>query len=89
MFTEDGEFLIRDSQCRTCIFKKNSPHACDLERYLNEIREDKGTGFTGWRVCHDDMENKTRCCRGFWNAHKSDFVAGRIVQMLDIAKEVE
>lgn len=90
MFTEDGKFRIRNSRCSTCIFNKTSPHFRDLPRYLDQVREDKGNGFKGWRVCHDDMENKEdRCCRGFWNAHKNDFSAGRIAQMLDIVNEVE
>lgn len=71
-------FEVMAKQCATCIYRKDS--FMDLERLENQVRDHKGFGFAGYRVCHNST---TACCRGFWNAHKDEFQLGQLAQRLD------
>jgi hypothetical protein len=69
-------FKVRETQCETCIYRKDSP--LNLKSLEDQIR-DKYVGFKGHRICH---HSKDSCCRGFWNRHKDEFQMGQIAQRL-------
>src|SRR4051794_39884139 len=74
-----GRFRIQKKQCRTCIYRKDTP--LDLEHLEREVRNKFG-GFNGYRICHHSVD---ACCRGFWDRHKDEFAAGQIAQRLGLA----
>lgn len=78
-----GGFEVQKSQCRSCIYKRNSP--LNLKSLEAEIRDNYG-GFKGFRICH---HSTSVCCRGFWNRHKNKFATGQIAQRLGLVKFVE
>lgn len=73
-------FKVRETQCETCIYRKDSP--LDLRKLEDQIR-DKYVGFKGHRICH---HSKALCCRGFWNLHKNEFQMGQIAQRLHMVE---
>ena len=81
-------FKVNKKMCKTCIFRPNSPFSIDLDRYMDEITDEKGY-IKGWRICHEDASKKEVCCRGFWNCYKNNFQVGQIAQRLNLVEEVE
>lgn len=80
-------FRVRKHRCKTCIFGTRGNW--NLEELLGQIRDPAG-GFTGWRVCHHEQdEREERCCRGFWDKHKDDFQIGQVAQRLGVIREVD
>ena len=78
-------FLVRSTQCPTCIYHPLSPNRPkDLE---DKLRDDRGY-LQGYRVCHTERQTNI-CCRGFWNRNKDHFPLGQIAQRLDLVIEVE
>lgn len=72
-------FEVQARQCRTCIYRKDSP--LNLRALEAEIADPYMEGFfAGHRVCH---HSDTACCAGFWRRHKNDFAAGQVAQRLD------
>lgn len=78
-------FQVQRKQCRTCIYRKESP--LDLQRLEAAIADPQMPGFfMGYRVCHHSTDV---CCRGFWSQHKDDFAVGQIVQRLALVEYVD
>ena len=82
-------FKVRKHRCKTCIF--GSRVNWNLEELLDMIRDPENPeSFTSYRVCHDDQDNvPERCCRGFWDKHRNDFLLGRVAQIAGVVKEVD
>ncbi len=78
-----GSLKVQKQQCRTCIYRKDSP--LELEALENEVR-DEYLGFKGYRICH---HSDNACCRGYWNRHKDEFAAGQIAQRLGLVEFVQ
>ena len=76
-------FRVQRRQCKTCIYRKDSP--LNLKKLENDVRDRYG-GFKGFRVCH---HSEDACCRGFWNRHKWEFAAGQIAQRLNAVEYVD
>ena len=75
-------FRVQAHQCRTCIYRKDSP--LDIAKLEQDVR-DPYIGFKGHRICH---HSKDVCCRGFWDRHKDEFAAGQIAQRLNCVEFV-
>jgi len=75
-------FKVQQKQCKTCIYRPESP--LDLKTLEQAIADQHG-GFKGHRICHhsDDV-----CCRGFWERHKNQFQMGQIAQRLNMVEYV-
>ena len=78
---------IQKTKCNQCLFSKDrivtSKAAAEVVK--NCLKND--TYFS----CHKakikgDKDNV--CCKGFWDAHKSNFNLGRIAQRLNAVREV-
>jgi hypothetical protein len=77
-------FTVQRKQCRTCIYRRDSP--LDLKALEAAIADPRTKGFfAGYRICH---HSKSAFCRGFWNRHKNYFALGQIVQRLGGLVEV-
>ena len=76
-------FKVQRKQCKTCIYRKDSP--LDLAKLEGEIADRHG-GFDGWRVCH---HSEDVCCRGFWERHRDKFQMGQIAQRLGFVEFVD
>lgn len=78
---------IADKQCKTCIYRSDSP--LDLDKLESQVEDPyiKGS-FVGYRICHHFQDESEVCCRGFWNRHKDNFNLGRIAQRLGFVEFV-
>jgi hypothetical protein len=83
-------FAVMAQQCSTCIYRK-SWVGTPIEVLEDQVRETHrgATGFKGHRICHSQKRGGKACCRGFWNKHRNEFVAGQIAQRLDLVVYVE
>jgi len=82
-----GGFRVQRKQCKTCIYRANSP--LDIQRLEAQVK-DEHMGFKGYRVCHHGPGRGKNmvCCRGFWDRHKDEFALGQIAQRLDLVEFV-
>ena len=78
-------FLVRSTQCPSCIYHPDSPNV--VKSLEDRLRDDNGY-LQGYRVCHHEGQTNI-CCRGFWNRNKDRFTAGQVAQRLDLVVEVE
>jgi hypothetical protein len=80
-----GSFDVQSKQCRTCIYRPDSP--LNIVVLESQIADPRMRGFfTGHRTCH---HSDTACCRGFWDRHKDKFAAGQVAQRLNLVRFVE
>lgn len=87
MTEDDGTFPVQQTQCTTCIYKKQ--HRAMLPKLEAQIADPHLPGyFKGWRICHSTRRGKKSCCRGFWNRHKDHFTLGQLAQRLGLVRFV-
>ena len=80
---------VAATQCKTCIYRKDSPLGLDIKMLEAEIADPRMAGhFKGHRICHSFQDETGTCCRGFWNQHKDHFTAGQIAQRLGLVELV-
>jgi len=81
-------FQVQRRQCRSCIYRKDSP--LDLARLEQEIADPRMLGyFVGHRECHHARRGSGVCCAGFWARHADAFTAGQLAQRLGCVEFVD
>jgi len=76
-------FKVQKVQCKTCIYRPDSP--LDIQKLEADVADSYG-GFKGHRICHHSVD---ACCAGFWARHKDKFQLGQIAQRLGMVTFVE
>jgi len=75
-------FIVRATQCRTCIYRRDSP--LDLAGLERAIADPRLPGFfKGYRICHHTTAS---CCRGFWRRNRNNFTLGQLAQRLGFVR---
>ncbi len=77
---------IQKTKCNQCLFSKNRVVTPEVVAEIVKGCLNEDTYF----CCHKaTIKGKNNvCCRGFWDAHKSNFNLGRITQRLNSVREV-
>ena len=81
-----GGFRVRETMCETCIYRPETPLD---EKVLEDDCRDTFGAFVSHRACHHhpDRGEGGRCCRGFWDRHKGEFLGGQMSLALDMVDE--
>lgn len=77
---------VQSKKCDQCLFSKNLIVSEKRREQIIQrcIANDK------YFVCHKgSLVSRDVCCRGFWDNFKDRFNLGRIVQRLNMVREVE
>ena len=77
MTEQEKEMLqVRETKCKTCIYRKSSIFSSQLDRLEGEVKDVHGA-YVGYRACHHHDSDDV-VCRGFWNRHKGDVLVLRL-----------
>ena len=83
---DDEVFVVRESVCSSCIYRKDSP--LDLAKLEAEVIDEYG-GVNAYRICHHhraDGNGRGTCCRGFWNCHWMKYAPARLAMRFGLVR---